>query len=203
MPSPRTLSPRRRQLLESALEVVGENGLRGLTHRAVDRQAGLPEGSCSAYLRTRSALHGALASFVASRLGDDVRRLAEDLASCADLESTQDAILGLFQNWLATPSLLVAKLELTMEATRDPALAEIFAESRRELVAVVDTALEQHTLTSESQPAPDRAEALVAALDGVLLGALQLPREDQAAYLTSCLGELMGPLIGSDLEATH
>ena len=31
-------------------------GLRGLTHRAVDAEAGLPEGSCSAYMRTRVAL---------------------------------------------------------------------------------------------------------------------------------------------------
>ena len=46
-------------------------GLRGLTHRAVDRRAGLPEGSCSAYLRTRRALQGALTEHVA---GDPRRR---------------------------------------------------------------------------------------------------------------------------------
>ena len=51
---PPTLSPRRRQLLEAALHVIADEGLRGLTHRAVDRRAGLPEGSCSAYLRTRA-----------------------------------------------------------------------------------------------------------------------------------------------------
>ena len=41
------LSPRRRLLVNAAIEVVAANGLRGLTHRAVDREAGLPEGSCS------------------------------------------------------------------------------------------------------------------------------------------------------------
>ena len=54
------LSPRRRLLVDAAIEVVAAHGLRGLTHRAVDREAGLPEGSCSAYLRTRHAMISAL-----------------------------------------------------------------------------------------------------------------------------------------------
>ena len=48
-----SLSPRRRRILDAATVVVADHGLRGLTHRAVDREAGLPEGSCSAYFRTR------------------------------------------------------------------------------------------------------------------------------------------------------
>ena len=51
---------RRAELLEAAVDVVAEAGLRGLTHRAVDARAGLPEGTCSAYLRSRSALLVAL-----------------------------------------------------------------------------------------------------------------------------------------------
>ena len=78
----RPLSPRRRQLVEAALHVVAEHGLRGLTHRAVDRRAGLPEGSCSAYLRTRRALQGALTEHVAGTLAADVDLLTEDLRAC-------------------------------------------------------------------------------------------------------------------------
>jgi len=63
-----SLSPRRRELLDAAVTVAARDGLRGLTHRAVDRQAGLPEGSCSAYLRTRAALQEALAEYVAAQL---------------------------------------------------------------------------------------------------------------------------------------
>ena len=70
-------------LLTAALHVVAEHGLRGLTHRAVDREAGLPEGSCSAYLRTRKALVLALTQYVANSLTDDVERLAADLTACA------------------------------------------------------------------------------------------------------------------------
>ena len=60
-------SARMELLLDAAVRVVAENGLRGLTHRAVDREAGLPEGSCSAYLRTREALVLAVTEYVAER----------------------------------------------------------------------------------------------------------------------------------------
>ncbi|MCB0908546.1 MAG: TetR family transcriptional regulator, partial [Nocardioidaceae bacterium] len=63
-----TQTPRRRQLLDAAQAVIADEGLKGLTHRAVDRRAGLPEGSCSAYLRTRQALQAALAAHVAEQL---------------------------------------------------------------------------------------------------------------------------------------
>ena len=82
MPEP-PLSPRMELLLTAALHVVAEHGLRGLTHRAVDREAGLPEGSCSAYLRTRKALVLALTEYVADSLTADVEGLAADLTACA------------------------------------------------------------------------------------------------------------------------
>lgn len=47
---------RRTVLLDAALELVGTQGMRGLTHRAVDAAAGLPAGSTSNYFRTREAL---------------------------------------------------------------------------------------------------------------------------------------------------
>jgi DNA-binding transcriptional regulator YbjK len=79
---PATLTPRRRRLLDAALHVIADDGLRGLTHRAVDRRAGLPEGSCSAYLRTRQALQAALTEYVADALLADVDRLAERIRAC-------------------------------------------------------------------------------------------------------------------------
>ena len=47
---------RRAAIADAALEVLEAEGGRGLTHRAVDRRAGLPEGSTSNYFQTREAL---------------------------------------------------------------------------------------------------------------------------------------------------
>ena len=51
---------RRTVLADTAIGVLADTGIRGLTHRAVDRAAGLPPGTTSAYYRTRQALLTAL-----------------------------------------------------------------------------------------------------------------------------------------------
>jgi len=49
--------PTRRELVaDAAVTVLARDGLRGLTHRAVDAEAGLPGGSTSNCFRSRSAL---------------------------------------------------------------------------------------------------------------------------------------------------
>src|SRR3546814_16936515 len=75
-----------------------------------------------------------------------------------------------------------------MEGSRDQELASIFATSRRELVEVVE---ETMALAGREHSA-ERAEELVAALDGVLLAALQRHAEAQPAYLPERLTHLMG-----------
>jgi DNA-binding transcriptional regulator YbjK len=51
---------RRTVLADAAIDVLAGSGMRGLTHRAVDRAADLPPGTTSAYFRTRQALLTAL-----------------------------------------------------------------------------------------------------------------------------------------------
>ena len=47
---------RRTQLLDAALAVVADKGMKGLTHRAVDAAAQVAEGTTSNYFRSRAAL---------------------------------------------------------------------------------------------------------------------------------------------------
>jgi DNA-binding transcriptional regulator YbjK len=58
---------RRDELLDAAISVLGEHGMHGLTHRAVDAAAGLPAGSASNYFRTRDALLSAVVERFAAR----------------------------------------------------------------------------------------------------------------------------------------
>jgi DNA-binding transcriptional regulator YbjK len=185
-------SPRRRQLLDAALHVLADEGLKGLTHRAVDRRAGLPEGSCSAYLRTRRALQAALAEDVSDRLLGDVDRLADDLAGAAEPDGVR-AALELFQRWLEQRELLVARLELTMAASRDPELAGLLAAQRARLIELVERIM---TATGKEHGAA-RAEALVASYDGVLLAALLKPAAEREAFLARSLDLLGAGLAGT------
>lgn len=60
--------PDRRTLLtDAAIELVGSSGLKGLTHRAVDRATGSPAGTTSNYWRTRAALLDAVVDRIEQR----------------------------------------------------------------------------------------------------------------------------------------
>ncbi len=50
------MADRRTEILDAALRVLAEHGMRGLTHRGVDAAAGIAPGSTSYYFRSRSAL---------------------------------------------------------------------------------------------------------------------------------------------------
>jgi DNA-binding transcriptional regulator YbjK len=182
---------RRRELLDAALHVVADEGLRGLTHRAVDRRAGLPEGTCSAYLRTKQALLLAVAEHVASTAAGDVDALAEELAGCAGDDDLAIArTLAMFERWLDEREVLLARLQLSLEAPRNPDVARVLAAARARLVAVVDAMLteagKEHSL--------GRAEALVASFDGLLLAALQRPARGRRAYLSESLALVLHAL---------
>lgn len=193
-PAREELSPRRRQILAAATTVLAQQGNRGLTHRAVDREAGLSEGSSSAYFRTRDALLRALGDVVADRLSADVAALGSRLASCpGDHERAVAEVSRLFSRWLSEPDLLAARLELTVAATRDPALAERFTQWRDDLVGMVRGVMEAAE-TGSGAPRGASAETLVAALDGVLLASLMLPQRRRRGFVSDSVEQLLSGL---------
>lgn len=62
---------RRRTLADAGLEVLAAHGARGLTHRAVDRAAGVPLGTASNYFATRDALIAGLVERIGERLAPE------------------------------------------------------------------------------------------------------------------------------------
>src|SRR5579875_540278 len=52
---------RRRQLCDAAIQLLADDGAKGLSHLKVDGRAGVPDGTTSFYFRTRSALLHAVA----------------------------------------------------------------------------------------------------------------------------------------------
>jgi len=191
MPDAPARSARMELLLDAAVHVVAESGLRGLTHRAVDREAGLPEGSCSAYLRTREALVLALTQYVAERAADHVRDLTHELSGRAlDADAAVEAVTRSVLRWVDERETLVARLELTIQASRDPALATTIDSLRRDLVDVV-----AELLTARGKPqGAAAAETLVSSFDGVLIGALARPANQRKAFVRRSIQALMAGL---------
>ena len=74
---------RRRDLADAGLSVLAREGARGLTHRAVDHEAGVPTGTASNYFRSRDALIAALVERIGQRLAPDPATLPAPLAALA------------------------------------------------------------------------------------------------------------------------
>lgn len=151
---------RHAEIADAAIRTLAAEGMRGLTHRAVDRAAGLAQGSTSYYYRTRKAL-----------LTATVERLAEiDAAEVPapvpDLDVLADALAASIQRWVtADRDRQLARYELTLEATRRPELRAALVRGGDTIRATVADLLE-----AVGVPAPaDRARALVACIDGLIL----------------------------------
>jgi DNA-binding transcriptional regulator YbjK len=116
---------------DTAIALLAERGLRGLTHRAVDEAAGLPPGSTSNLARTRSAL-----------LETTFARLCRLEAEVFEQAANPDGLLGLPEltpEWAAElvatqlhdtltfrRQQVLARFELALEATRRPELRAIY-----------------------------------------------------------------------------
>lgn len=189
-----TLTPRMQVLLDAAVEVLAAQGLRGLTHRAVDAQAGLPIGSCSAYLRTRQALLTALASYVVGQVRRDIAELGSRLDEEPNIEQAALETASMFSEWLRQPALLLARLELGLEAIRSPELAAEFAQQRAALATVVTDLVARR----RPEQAAEMADILIAALDGVLIEAFRKPAQSRVDYIERSLRALLDVVVGGD-----
>ncbi|HEY0471569.1 MAG TPA: TetR family transcriptional regulator C-terminal domain-containing protein [Kribbella sp.] len=116
---------RREAIADAAIHLVATRGLRGLTHRAVDEEAGLPQGSTSYYLRTRSAL---LTACVNRMLVRDLS--AQTPTDLAPRELLVEMVVSLVRDRTDD---LVARYELSLEASRQPELRDAIIQGGRQL----------------------------------------------------------------------
>lgn len=114
---------RRTTLLDAALEIVGTQGMRALTHRAVDSRAGLPPGSTSNLFRTREALLlGIVEHFVVRE-----REMAEGGGTVEASAAGVAEGMGRFAQMATTSGRVVtlARYALLVEAAQHPELATV------------------------------------------------------------------------------
>ncbi len=124
---------RQEVLLDAAIAVLGTEGARGLTHRAVDAAAGLPSGSTSNYFKTREALLGA----VIERFAERERAGWEMLAGLVDPRTAEDLAVALaaFIRRAVGPDrvMTIARYVLFVEAALRPEVQRQLAESARQI----------------------------------------------------------------------
>ena len=113
---------RRTEILDGALAVLADRGMRGLTHRAVDAAAGLPAGSTSYYFRSRAAL---VAGCVRRLLERDVEHDVPTVEAAVPggVAGLVDALTGIGVRMVTVERRrTLARYELSLAGVRDPAL---------------------------------------------------------------------------------
>ena len=116
---------RRRALTDAGLTVLSREGARGLTHRAVDREAGVPTGTTSNYFRTRDALIGALVTRIGERLAPTEDDIAARAGQVPDARLFAAYMRDIVRRLTDDRDVTIALFELRLEATRRPAVAEL------------------------------------------------------------------------------
>ncbi|WP_406042238.1 TetR family transcriptional regulator [Micromonospora sp. NBC_00898] len=125
-------NPERRALLADAgLRVLAASGARGLTHRAVDAEAGVPTGTASNYFPSRAALLGALGERIFDRMAPEPAVLARLGAREPSLELVTDYLRHIVERATREPELTRALFELRLEASRRPELRRALSDVLR------------------------------------------------------------------------
>lgn len=205
--------PRPTLIADAAITLIAERGLRGLTHRAVDEEAGLPGGSTSNLARTRAALLELALTRIVERETENQPALTEEAPAAAP----PAAAPGTFAASAATPAaarhllvrvgaevlhqaltsgrrLTLARLELALEATRRPELRAVYDRLGGRFAGIAAALLAR---CGSADPAAD-ARRLIRWCDGVLFNATagsghwHIPapedlRDEVACYLSALL----------------
>jgi AcrR family transcriptional regulator len=132
---------RRTTLLDAAIEVLAREGSRGLTLRAVDREAAVPTGTASNYFANRADMLAQVMGRTRERLTPDPAELAGTMTAEPSHELVRTLMLQLVDRMRRDRSSHLAMLELRLEATRRP---ELHTELARFLTAELEANIDFH-----------------------------------------------------------
>jgi DNA-binding transcriptional regulator YbjK len=188
----RTNPERRHALLDAALEVLADDGARGLTFRAVDKEAGVPAGTASNYFANRDDL----LTQAGGRFYERVQPSAPTMAKLAEGPKNKANIIELMQETVgrieAFRTGYLALLELRLEATRRPELRAVLTERVR---ADIEFNVRNHL--DAGLPGDERSVLLLyLALNWLIVDRLTLPEvfseEQSRALIEAAVDRVIG-----------
>jgi TetR/AcrR family transcriptional regulator, regulator of biofilm formation and stress response len=165
---------RRRALLEATLQVVERDGVAGVSHRSVTRQAGLPSSAATYYFDSIDSLLEAALLWAEEANTEPLRAIAAAPDPPAALAR------WLVEDCITHRDRVIAEYELFLLAARRPALARAATRWIEELSALVSGWTDD----------PGSVRAVCAYVDGLLLQALVTHEVPEAAELEAIIRRL-------------
>ncbi|MBF6182960.1 TetR family transcriptional regulator [Nocardia otitidiscaviarum] len=167
----RTNPERRRALLDGAIEVLARDGARGLTFRAVDKEAAVPAGTASNYFTNRDDLLVQVGHRYYERLIPSDETMAKLTQAPRTRETITELMTEVVDRITNFHTGYIAQLELRLESTRRPELQALLTERVR---ADIDFNIANH-LDSGMPGDEDTVLLLYLALNWLILERLTLP----------------------------
>jgi DNA-binding transcriptional regulator YbjK len=180
----------RQRALDAAVDVIGTEGVRALTHARVDAAAGLPRGSTSNHFRTRAALVAGVITRIAEQERSDSG--APQIRTATELAAALTQMIELQSGAFAARTR--ARYALFLEA--DPDAAAPLHTHRAGFESWIGTILFALGGTAAEQ----RTRYLMATCDGLLLHRLTV---DPTAPVASAVGLAVASAIDGVSGAPH
>jgi DNA-binding transcriptional regulator YbjK len=183
-------NPRREDILEATLRLIGTGGVDSVTHRAVAEEAGVSLASTTYYFDSKSMLIEEALERMVARSTEDVRRHTASPPKISRAELVE-RIVAFAEAQIKDPNaFLTAQYELMLEAGRREHLHPLV---RRWTVAYMDGF--NHLVESAGLPEPEAtAEMITNFVEGALLNHVATPSDD---FLESRFRPLLTSLIGA------
>ena len=179
---------RRILLIDAAAEVLLENGLAALSHRAVAARAGVPLASTTCYFSSADELRDEALRHLASEWIRRAVELVDALPASIDRAAAARAVVGIVGADAPPPRILLV-YERYLEAGRHERLRPFVVAWNAQITQLVDKVLLRAAL-----PAGEEAASLVLAVaDGAAITALAEGASADAAVRTA-LGRLFSLL---------
>ena len=179
---------RRAALVDASIEVLAREGARGLTFRAVDAEADVPQGTASNYFTNRDDLLNQAGGRIYERMRPDDATMRAMLHGPTTRARTAELVREVVERVTAFRTGYLALLELRLEATRRPELRALLTERVSE---DVEANVANH-LASGLPGDADAIRMIYLAANWLVVERLTLPDvfpKEQAAELITALVE--------------
>jgi AcrR family transcriptional regulator len=192
--SRRSLTERREQLLDAAIDVMSDRGISGATTRAITERAGVPHGVFHYCFDSKAALLRALLARESERALATAWRL--DPGSDSLTEALSTAVHAQLARVRTEPKHFLALAELAVIARTDPALTDLARWERTQYLDLITELLSKWQ--QDTPPAELRhwAAVILAGIEGLISDWLTA-RDDEttdaaAALFASSVGAAIG-----------
>lgn len=156
---------RKNAILEAAVTCFIENGYHQTGVRDIAKKAGVSLGNLYNYFAGKTEVLAEIAAIERAELEPFLQILAKDAPALDVLEEFAPA----YTRHLSAPETIILALEITVEAIREPNIADLFKESRSRLISALGQVLERGANEGsmrKTQSATETAHLILEVMEG-------------------------------------